>query len=68
MNMTCPHCGSSVTVEVTNADVKTIECDSTSCGATWDVFGQPVRTPEQFQAEVAALAFEWRRESGSVRV
>ena len=55
----CPHCDSTIMVEVDHDGRATIECDETSCGAIWDAFGVPVRTPEQFQAEVAKIGAEY---------
>lgn len=58
--ITCTACGSTVSAYVDDTspwDAKVvIECDETSCGATWDGSGNVVRSPEQFRAQVAALA------------
>ena len=61
MDVRCPHCGDGLWVEVDHDGTVMIECDSTSCGATWDRCGKTVRTPEMFRAEIAELSRCWSR-------
>ena len=63
MDITCPYCGAKIGVDISNDlhshPVAEMECSNISCGAIWNSSGDPVRTPEQYQAEVAALAARW---------
>lgn len=64
MKIVCTYCGSGVDATWEGClpwDGKVaIECDNTSCGATWGATGSITRSPEQYRAEVDKLAESYR--------